>query len=105
MTVASANPSVENKRRHARKPFLWKCRIPLMGTKLSGLLMNLSLTGAKIRVRTPYSAGQGGEIEVPKLSLTFKFKVVWNDGETIGIKFEETPAMKASEFRGLFQAA
>jgi len=101
----ASNDSVDgvNKRAAKRRAFLWKCSVPVMGSVNKGFIMNMSLSGAKVKMKVPFPKGFEGEIDMPKLSMTFEFIVIWNSGDAIGIRFKDTPQLTASEFRGLFK--
>lgn len=101
-TSSDSNDGV-NKRLAKRRAFLWKCSVPVMGSVNRGFIMNMSLSGAKVKMKVPFPAGFEGEIDMPKLSMTFEFFVVWNSGDAIGIRFKETPQLTAPEFRGMFK--
>ena len=103
MTSKDVQPETgEDNRVARRRPVLWKCRIPFKEFEYNGHLLNLSVTGAKIRVSLPFAEGYVGEIAVPRLAIKIKFKVVWNSGNAIGIEFSEPNEKVERELAGLF---
>lgn len=103
MNDDNGNPgSGQEARRSRRRPVLWQCQIPFKEFEYNGHLLNLSVTGAKIRVSLPFAAGYVGEITVPRLQIKIRFRVVWNSGEAIGIEFDKPNHRIERELAGLY---
>jgi len=98
----------DNRRQAPRRSLLWKVSAAArdgfsrLGSETTGYLLDLSLTGARIRIDTPYAPQTRGEVYIKRLNLLLPFQTVWRRKGEIGIRFVDSPAMQEPHFRALF---
>ena len=108
-TTAPAKPSRERQRRRAHKR-LRTCLMGSLHTKADTQVDNLcdvidfSASGARIRLVDPMA-------EIPRMTLGlrhfgfFPARVVWRDGNDVGLNFDLAPDTVVGQMRGLLSKA
>ena len=86
-----AEPVPDNERRHkTRAAVLWTGSLECGGQVADCILLNVGAKGAMLRMAVPF------ERSLPVTLHSYHFgnlagRVVWQDGNAIGVQFEEAP--------------
>lgn len=75
------------RRRTGREPVQLPASVTTMQTSLSVVMINVSRTGAKLRLAEPIRVGEDVWIKVPPIDCLAA--VVWSGPELCGIRFDE----------------
>lgn len=86
----------EEQRRHVRKRVLWMARLEANGTSSECVILNVSRSGAKLRLTTPLTvaARQVVKLDMPSHG-TLPAEVIWQRGDKMGIRFSADPEQVA----------
>ena len=84
-------PTNDDDRRHVyRKAVLWGGRLSCGGESTNCLVMNVSVGGAKLRAERFWNFVSPVTLEIDRFG-SFKSDVAWQDGDLIGVKFQDSP--------------
>lgn len=95
----TAHPGRE-RRRHKRTHVLLSGRLISGAGMAKGLITDLSVTGARVRLDGAASFRSAVTLRLAGL-IDFHIKVVWNKGNFLGLKFREDPEEIARIFAGV----
>ncbi len=81
----------DERRRYLRATVLWTGHLECDGQVADCILLNVGVTGAMVRMAVPF------ERSFPVTLHSYHFgelmgRVVWQDGNAIGLRFEDEPA-------------
>jgi hypothetical protein len=87
----------QEQRRHIRKRVLWTARLDTAEGSFTCIIMNVSRSGAKIRLPSslPISPGQPVELVLEAFG-ELAAEIVWQRGDKMGIHFTADPAQVAA---------
>ena len=79
-----------NKRRSERSPRWAECAVTYPGGyQREGVVLDMSVTGARVRFRTQSSMPQWVLINIAKLNIEQRAEVVWQTDHECGLRFVE----------------
>jgi len=84
-----AEPTRE-RRKHARRPVLWRARLEAGDYTFDCGVLNMSLSGARLRLVLPLKRGAHVTVVIADF-WRIPARVVWHKDERIGIQFEIPP--------------
>jgi hypothetical protein len=82
--------SAENKRRHPRRPVLWRGHIDTAGLKVECTIWNISRGGARISLKHHVDFENGVVLTIDRFG-SVPCDVVWSRNENIGLQFQGDP--------------
>jgi pilus assembly protein CpaF len=97
---AAASQSADERRRAGRRQVSWPAKLEVNGGWVDCHVMDLSPTGAKVRISGPLTGTNHVRISVDQLGV-FDGTVVWQTKAYIGIHFNRLPAGGAAEVGAL----
>ncbi len=80
----------KEQRRHIRKHVLWAARIETKDGPLSCIILNVSRSGAKLRITAPNLQHQVVKL-VMETYGTLSAEIVWQNADKMGIRFIADP--------------
>jgi len=98
--TARTKAGIADRRRHKRAHVLFSGCLISGDRSAEGVLLDVSAGGARIRLSEPLEAGSAITLRLAR-SLDFHVEVAWRQGQTIGLRFRETPARIAATLSGL----
>jgi len=86
------------KRQYRRKTVMWNGKLSLLwGARLSneehtvsGIVRDMSVSGAKFQTKDVFEATAGVILEVPRFG-SFPCKLIWQKGHIVGLSFDDSP--------------
>jgi len=95
--MAESNPvrttdvaSAKEQRRHIRKHVLWTARLETKDGSLDCIILNVSRSGAKLRLRAPSLLRQPVKLVMESYG-TLPAEIVWQQVDNMGIRFKADP--------------
>jgi hypothetical protein len=100
-TITSQSETDEGgveKRRYKRKTVMWNGKLSLLwGARLSneqhtvsGVVRDMSVSGAKFQTKDVFEATKGVILEVPRFG-SFPCQLIWQNGHVVGLSFDDSP--------------
>jgi hypothetical protein len=89
-----AEASGREQRRHIRKRVLWAARLETTGGPLDCIILNVSRSGAKLRLTAPPLLLQQVQLVMESYG-TLAAEIVWQQVDNVGIRFNADPAAVA----------
>jgi hypothetical protein len=96
-TAAGPEPGIE-RRRYRRTSVLLRASFRRGNEAIDCLITNLSAGGARLRPSRPIDGSTVGSLESPRLG-TIAGEVVWQGGDTFGLRFLDQPAQVGEMLR------
>lgn len=69
---------------------LWGARLTSENQTVSGVVRDMSVTGAKFQTKDDFEATRGVILEVPRFG-SFPCQLIWQNGHIVGLSFEDSP--------------
>ncbi|NNG04798.1 MAG: PilZ domain-containing protein [Inquilinus sp.] len=89
-SLEQAQPSVMEQRRHVRCSVLWSASVFSGGQTAEAVVLNLSASGAKIRLVQPTELEDRVMVSMPRFG-DFPGRLVWRNECEIGVEFLDPP--------------
>lgn len=91
-STSSAEP--DDRRRHTRHPVMWSGTLaadtPFDRYVLRCTIRNISISGVHVLVERTLDLDSEVSLRIDRLG-EFKGRVVWNEGDKLGVQFEDAP--------------
>ncbi len=96
---AKDQPCWQDRRRCPRRPVLWSGRLHTSGQDHDGIILDLSASGAMLRLKEPVAVPAGVTVSAECFG-TLRARVVWQQHNVVGLRFSETPRQVARTVGG-----
>ena len=90
-SIREQEAQAKEQRRHVRKRVLWVARLETKDGPLSCTILNVSRSGAKLRVAAPNLQHQSVKL-VMETYGALSAEIVWQNADKMGIRFSADPA-------------
>ena len=84
--ILSEDVSRDERRRQPRTSVLWSGKLLYQGQSTDCRILNISLSGAKVRLDKPFNGGPEVILKIDRFSQ-ISGSIIWQDGKHLGIEF------------------
>lgn len=95
-TIDSAQ---DERRAHPRARVLWSGTLSANGHVADGIVLDVSVGGAKVAVNEPFTTAGDISLRIPRFGV-FRGNVVWRKENVMGVRFRDDPRLVSEIMSG-----